>query len=35
MRSATPEQGADTDAILKGLGYGDAEIAALRAKNAI
>ena len=35
MRSATPEQGADTDAILQGLGYGAADIAALREKNAI
>ncbi|WP_374442110.1 CaiB/BaiF CoA transferase family protein [Stella sp.] len=35
MRSGSPEQGADTDAILRGLGYGEAEIAALRAKNAI
>jgi formyl-CoA transferase len=35
IRTATPEQGADTDAILKGIGYDDAAIAALREKNAI
>ncbi|BBK44496.1 CoA transferase [Allostella vacuolata] len=35
LHSATPEQGVDTDAILKGIGYDDAAIAALREKNAI
>ncbi|MGE0715015.1 MAG: CaiB/BaiF CoA transferase family protein [Alphaproteobacteria bacterium] len=35
IRSASPEQGVDTDAILAGLGYDQATIAALREKNAI
>jgi len=35
LRRPTPEVGADTDAVLAGLGYGAAEIAALRAAGAI
>ena len=35
VRGATPEAGADTDAILAGLGYGAAEIAALREKKVV
>jgi formyl-CoA transferase len=35
MRSATPERGEHTDAVLGELGYGAAEIAALRARRVI
>ncbi|HXH81360.1 MAG TPA: CoA transferase [Candidatus Tectomicrobia bacterium] len=35
MRRAAPELGADTDAVLRELGLGDAEIAALRAKRVV
>jgi formyl-CoA transferase len=35
IRSATPEPGADTDAILAGLGYGEADIADLRARKVV
>ena len=35
IRSATPEAGAQTDAILGTLGYGAAEIAALRARKVV
>jgi formyl-CoA transferase len=35
VRSATPEAGADTDAVLKELGYGAAEIAALHEKKVV
>ena len=35
IRSATPEAGEHTDAVLAELGYGAAEIAALRSKNVV
>jgi formyl-CoA transferase len=35
IRSATPESGADTDAVLSEAGYGVDEIAALRAKGVV
>ena len=35
IRRPTPEAGADTDAILRGVGYTEAELAALRAKGVI
>jgi crotonobetainyl-CoA:carnitine CoA-transferase CaiB-like acyl-CoA transferase len=33
--SAPPELGRDTDAVLRGLGFGDAELAKLRAERVI
>jgi len=35
IRTATPERGEHTEQVLRGLGYGDAEIADLRSKGAI
>ncbi|MGH7058173.1 MAG: CoA transferase, partial [Acetobacteraceae bacterium] len=35
IRSATPEAGADTEAVLREAGYSGTEIAAMRAKGAI
>jgi crotonobetainyl-CoA:carnitine CoA-transferase CaiB-like acyl-CoA transferase len=35
VRTATPEAGADTDAVLHAAGYSDAEIAELRASHVI
>ena len=35
IRTATPERGEHTEQVLRGLGYDDAEIAALRSKGAI
>ena len=35
VRTATPERGEHSEEILRGLGYGDAEIAELRSKGAI
>ncbi|MBO0710957.1 MAG: CoA transferase [Acetobacteraceae bacterium] len=35
IRTPTPEAGADTDAVLRSVGYSDAEIADMRAKGAI
>ncbi|MDE2005638.1 MAG: CoA transferase, partial [Rhodospirillales bacterium] len=35
IRLATPEPGSSTDAVLKGVGYSEQDIAALRAKGAI
>ncbi|MGC8474729.1 MAG: CaiB/BaiF CoA transferase family protein [Acetobacteraceae bacterium] len=35
IRRPTPEAGADTDAVLRGVGYTEAELAALRAKGVI
>ena len=35
IRSATPERGAHTESVLRGYGYGEEEIAELRAKGAI
>jgi formyl-CoA transferase len=35
VRSATPDAGADTEAVLREIGYDDDEIGAMRAKGAI
>jgi crotonobetainyl-CoA:carnitine CoA-transferase CaiB-like acyl-CoA transferase len=35
IRCATPEAGADTDAVLKSVGYSDEEIAGMRSKGVI
>ncbi len=35
VRSATPDAGADTEAVLREIGYGEAEIDAMRGKGAI
>ena len=35
IRTPTPEAGADTDEVLRGVGYSDAEIGQMRAKGAI
>jgi formyl-CoA transferase len=35
VRSATPEPGEHTDAVLSELGYGTADIAALHAKKVV
>ena len=35
VRTPTPDAGADTEAVLRGLGYGDDEIKAMRTKGAI
>ena len=35
VRSATPEPGEHTDAVLRELGYGEAEIAGLRERKVV